>query len=248
MKTPPFPCTMLRAALAAAGILVLAGCRTASEPPLEDLPAVAETPAREETVALGPGDVLEIKFFYAPELDDMQTVRPDGRISLQLVGDVDVRGLSPAALRDALKSLYEPFMEKAEIAVIVRELNSRAVFVGGAVSRPGRLAMPGRLTVLGAVIEAGGLDSVTADPGEVAVIRQHGAAPAVEIVDLRAALAGGAPHYLQPMDIVYVPRTEIANFNQWVDQHINQLVPQFGFTYFRSSRDGRESIGIDTSR
>jgi polysaccharide biosynthesis/export protein len=214
-----------------------------------DLPAVEPPSPIEERVSLGPGDEIELRFFYNPDLNDMQQIRPDGKISLPLIGEVMAYGRTPAGLEADLKKRYAPFMDQPEVTVIVRALNSRAVYVGGAVLQPGRVAMPGRLTLLSALMEAGGVDAVTASSDRVYLIRHDLlGVRRVEELDLDDAMRGETVTYLEPRDIVIVPRSTIVNVNQWIEQHINKMVPQFGFTYARESRDGRDRVGIDTSR
>src|SRR4030043_186923 len=93
-------------------------------------------------VALAPGDAIDIKFFYTPELNDSQTVRPDGKITLQLVGEVMVHGKTTDELRDELIKLYTPELKRPEVVVIIRSLYDRRVYVGGEVKKPGLISMP----------------------------------------------------------------------------------------------------------
>jgi len=206
-------------------------------------------PEIEDHITLGPGDELDMKFFYNPELNDVQTVRPDGRITLQLVGDVMAHGRTPADLQKELRTRYGRLLEKPEVTVIVRTLNSRVVYVGGAVQQSGRLSMPGRLTVLSAILQAGGLDDANADPSEVLVVRHTDGKRIVTSLDLRAALKGDEYNtfYLEPQDIVLVPRSTVVGINQWIDQYINRMVPGVGFTYSKRSVSGRSTVGVDMS-
>ena len=208
-----------------------------------------ETKASPPRVTLEAGDVVEIKFFYTPELNETQTVRPDGKIALQLIGEVEVEGKTPADVRTELLDKYAHSLKDPEIAVIVRSLFNRRVFVGGQVMTPGIVEMPGKLTVLEAIMQAGGFDMQEAEVRNVVVIRHRDRQRYGYSVNLEPALSntgdGTEPFYLEPQDIVYVPQTEIAKVGQWVDQHINQLIPRTGFFYSRSI--GKSTIGIDTS-
>jgi protein involved in polysaccharide export with SLBB domain len=224
------------------------GCgSTKQDVPVEA--AVVEPPSPiVERLSLGPGDEIEIKFFYTPDLNDVQRIRPDGKISMQLVGEVMAFGRTPAGLESTLEELYKPFVEKPEVTVIVRDLTSRAIYVGGEVINPGRIAMPGRLSLLGALLEAGGVNATLADRDTVYLIRHDALGNrTVKEVDLEADMEGRSVTYLEPQDIVFVPRSTIVNVDQWVDQYINKVVPQFGFTYSHTSSDGRDTVGVDTS-
>ena len=138
----------VRAWVLMAGALLLTtgfGCRAQSRFPLAADEAQAASPS---PVTLAPGDVIEIKFFYTPELNEIQTVRPDGKLALQLVGEVEVQGKTPAELREELLRLYASQLKDPEIAVMSRLLQNRRVFVGGQVNAPGVIPMPGELTLL----------------------------------------------------------------------------------------------------
>jgi len=194
-------------------------------------------------VVLEPGDEIELKFYYTPELDITQTVRPDGKIALQLIGEIDVQGKTPGALREELLRLYVPHLKKPEIAVIVRSLLNRRVYVGGEVTAPGVVAIPGKTDLLQAIMQAGGFKLPEAAVRNVVVIRHTDGQRYAYAVNLESALKGNGsePFYLQPQDIVYVPRTKITKVNQWVDQHINKLMPDMGLYIMRTS--GRTTVG-----
>jgi len=200
-----------------------------------------------DRVSLGPGDVIDIKFFYNPELNESQTVRPDGKISLQLVGEVFVYGKTPAELRQELMIMYRPELKRTEIAVIVRSLYDRRIFVGGEVKAPGLIPMPGRLTALEAIMQAGGFDPRTASVSNVIIIRDKNGKRYGGTLDFTKTLNGTdiLPFYLEPNDIVYVPRTTIVKVNQWIDQYINKIVPRTGLTV--SYPMGAGTIALDTS-
>jgi len=224
--------------------LTVAGCRSAA--PLAGVGDPA--PAADNRVILSPGDVIDVRFFHTPELNETQVIRPDGKISMQLVGEVQAAGRGPQDLQAQLRELYKPRIEKPEVVVIVRQLSSRVVYVGGAVLSPGQFAMPGRLTALDAIMEAGGFRETSARKDSIVVIRYRDGNYAGRLLDLEDTMNGnvGKPYYLEPQDMVYVPRTSIVNVNDWVDQHINRIVPQFGLTIYQTS--GNSRFGLDTSR
>jgi protein involved in polysaccharide export with SLBB domain len=200
-------------------------------------------------VTLAPGDVLDIKFFYTPELNESQTIRPDGKITLQLVGDVEAQGKTPMELRDDLIKLYASQLAKSEIAVIVKSLGSYRVFVGGEVKTPGVIVMPQRLTALQAIMQAGGFNMEKAEVRNVVIIRNKNNQLSGCALDFKDALQGKEvqPFYLEPQDIVYVPQTRIVKINTWIDQNINKIVPQYGMYYTLPLGSGRGTIGIDQS-
>jgi protein involved in polysaccharide export with SLBB domain len=186
---------------------------------------------------LQPGDELDIRFYYNPELNSSVLIRPDGRISLPLANEVQAAGLTPASLSQRLRSAYEQELRRPELTVIVRSFNSQKVFVGGEVQSPGVIQALGPLTVLQSVTQAGGFKE-TARLNEVLVIRRDPAAPADPIVipiDVAAVVDGSGTNQdiaLMPFDVIYVPKSPIANVNKFVDQYIRQNIPfGFGLTY-----------------
>ncbi|NCD34524.1 MAG: polysaccharide export protein [Spartobacteria bacterium] len=230
--------------LGALSIITLSGCTTL---PASTKPVTGQS-MPDTDVYLNPGDVVEVQFFYTPELNDIQTIRPDGKIALQLVGDVTAGGRTPTQLQAALQDQYTGVIEKPDVTVVVRELNNRSIYIDGAVRKPGMMMMPGNLTLLSAIIQAGGFDQGTAAVENVIVIRNIDGKRVTYCLNLRDAIIGASPHdpfYLHGQDIVYVPRTRIVDMGQWIDQHINQIVPQFGFTYYHTR--GNSTIGLDTS-
>jgi len=227
------------AAVVLGAALLLAGCGGK-----EQFVGIASIPPSQQNtitkVRLAPGDVIDVKFFTAPELNESQTIRPDGRIALQLVGEVDVEGRSPQELGDELSRLYTPHLKKPDVTVIVRSFEGRRVFVGGEVKLPGMIPMPGQMTALEAIMYAGGFEPLTAALKNVVVIRYIGNQRYGASLDMHAAIKGkenSETFYLEPRDIVYVPRTKIVKVAQWIDQHINQLIPMIGIQWTRRIDD-----------
>ena len=181
------------------------------------------------------GDQLDIKFFFNPELNEQVTVRPDGRISLQLIPELVVSDMTPAALTKQLTQLYATDLKQPRVTVIVRGFGSQRVFVDGEVGKPGMVPILGLMTALQAIAEAGGMTK-TARQSEVIVIRRGAPGkPITFSVDLKKAHDGSDLSQdiaLAPFDIIYVPRSRVANVNLWMDQYIRQNIPiPFSITY-----------------
>ena len=181
------------------------------------------------------GDELDIKFFYNRELNEKITVRPDGRISLQLAHEIMTAGLTPAELTSILTEKYATEIEKPEITVIVRSFSAQKVYIDGEVNKPGVLELIRPLTVLQSVSRAGGLKD-TARLHEVIVIRRQADNKLLVIpVNLEKVVDGtdlGQDIFLTPYDIVFVPKSPVANINQWIDQYIRKNIPiPFSFGY-----------------
>lgn len=180
------------------------------------------------SVKLGPGDEIEIKFAYAKEFNESQKVRPDGKIELQLVGEITADGKTPAELREELRELYAKELKYPQLAVIVRSFHGRRVYVAGEVANPGVVEMPARMTILEAIMQAGGYKIETAEVKNVVVVRQENGHRSAYVIDLKDAISGQDVKnvYLEPRDIVYVSRTKIKNANQWMQNHLWDFLPK----------------------
>ena len=175
-----------------------------------------------------PGDTLSVKLFYNPELNEEVTVRPDGRISLQLVNEIIAAGRTPSQLTEILSEQYRKELKTPQVTVIVRSFSGHKIYVNGEVNKPGDFVVTTSVTLLQAIASAGGLKE-TAENNQVIIIRKTSAAkPLIIIADVEAAIEGRdltQDIALLPFDIVYVPRSNIANVNQWVDQYIRKNLP-----------------------
>jgi len=222
-------------ALAGWVLLGANGCQTTPPPDSPEWPE-----AQEPVLRIQPGDKLQVSFTYTPELNEEQIVRPDGKISLPLVGGVDAAGKSPEELRETLLSTYASKLKSPEINVVIRGLESHKVYVSGEVLQPGIVPMIGPTTALQAIMAVGGFQKRSAQISTVVILRQRGDRQYGRTIDLRKELenATSEPFYLEPFDIVYVPRTPIDRVNQWVDQYINGIIPDnvglgLNYTFFR---------------
>ncbi len=229
--------------------VVSAGCATQTaarqdEGGQEYFPATAEV----TRVVLEPGDQVEIKFVMTPEMDDLQTIRPDGRISLPYLQDVMAAGLTPAELQQRLEQDYAPELREPKIVVIVRELAQQRVYVGGQVLEPGLYPLQGRLSALEAVMLAGGFNENYAKRNSVVVVRQEGGKRYSQALDLRKSLKEDEidPFILQPNDIVYVPETVITKVDRWVEQYLEKLVPSDVFFAIRTIDELTEDDDLGT--
>lgn len=198
--------------------------------PVSDLPASAMTsqPRIADRFVIAPGDELGVKFYYNPELNEEVVVRPDGRISLQLVPEVMAAGRTPAQLGEALNQSYAAEVDRERIAVIVRSISPRQVFVDGEVTKPGILNFTNPISVMQAMAFAEG-STDRALLNQVLIIRRlENQAPLVIQANLDLALDGtdlSQDIKLLQNDVIYVPRKPISDVDIWVDQYIRQLIP-----------------------
>jgi polysaccharide biosynthesis/export protein len=175
------------------------------------------------------GDTLDVRFMYNTELNELAIpVRPDGRISLQLVHDVSAAGLTPTQLSKSLAEKYAVELKRPEIAIIVRTFGGQRVFVDGEVVFPGPVDFRGHMTVFQSITQAHGMRE-TARLSNVIVIRKDfEGKPMAANLDLRKVINGtdlSQDIALMPYDIVYVPKSHVENWLKFVDEYINRAVP-----------------------
>lgn len=123
---------------------------------------------------IGPEDVLGIVYWREAELTGDVTVRPDGRITLAVIGEMVAAGLRPEQLQQQIQEKAKTYVQEPNVAVVVREVNSRKIFVTGRVTTPGAYALKGPLTVMQALALAGGITEY-ADAKNINVLRIEGA-------------------------------------------------------------------------
>ena len=111
---------------------------------------------------IGPEDVLEITVWRNQDLSKVVAVRPDGRISMPLIGDVTAVGRTPSQLTEEIASRLKEFKENPSIAIVVKEVNSYAVFILGEVQRPGKYPLKSKTTLLQGITIAGGFTPTAA--------------------------------------------------------------------------------------
>jgi polysaccharide export outer membrane protein len=236
--------TMLRVVSRAAPIalgaaLVLAGCagggaRQAAAPGagFTNIP-YATWSDYEPPYRFYPGDELEVTVPSAPELSKTLVVQPDGRITLPLIGGVMAADRTTDEVQAALSVALSRELIRPEVFVAAKAAPLK-VFVGGEVGNPGIYDMAGDADALRAVIQAGGFRP-TAGRSDVIIIRRGPDGSAMlRRADLLKGLKNPATDLvpLRRFDIVYVPRSGVANAGLFVQQYFRDLSPiQFGFSY-----------------
>ena len=174
---------------------------------LQAAPRAAEAviPGDDGDYKIGPEDVLDISVWKNAELSRTVPVRPDGRVSLPLVNDIQAAGLTPSRLRQELTRRLSEYVPAPEVAVIVREVHSAKVSVVGAVRSPGRYEVRSPATVLELIALAQGFTDF-ASRDRIVVLRQN-ATPA-RITFNYGKITSGAEQdnfFVQPGDIIVVP-------------------------------------------
>src|SRR6185436_16056152 len=124
-----------------------------------------------EPYKIGREDVLDISVWRDPELSRVMPVRPDGYVSLPIIGDVAAAGKTPTELAAEIKTKLTPYVQEPRVTVSVREVNSARVYVTGEVAHPGAYPLRGRISVLQAIALAGGFTDF-ADRDGMMVLRK----------------------------------------------------------------------------
>jgi len=215
---------------------LVGGC-TSDPRPTGDFPAEAFQTGTEADPAylLHPGDEIEVTVYTAPELSRRATVMPDGRVQLSLGGPVMAAGRTAEAVRLDLQEALASELKDPSLTIIPVGFASQQVFVGGEVAAPGMFDLPGQINPLQAIIMAGGLTDEARSKQVVLMRRLPGGEVRSAVLDVEsgifdARLAEWTP--LQRFDVVYVPRSKIAEENLFVAQFIRNALPlQFQFFY-----------------
>lgn len=178
---------------------------------------------------LEPGDTIQIAYPFHPEFDQKGLmIQPDGKIMAALVGETLVAGMKAAELEKILVERTSHRLRDPEVIVNVTKYAPKSVYVAGEVKRPGTFPYRKDLTPLQAITQAGGfLDTARTD--SVILIRTGGEEKnfVSRKLDLATVVMNGDEELLAlaPHDVVFVPKTPIANANVWVKQHLTDMVP-----------------------
>ena len=171
-------------------------------------PAATATSARpwyDQDYRLGPGDKLRVEVYGQPQLSQSLQVRPDGKITLPLVGDTLAAGKTSLQVRDELTQSLKDYVNNPVVTVIVQEATSAQIYVIGEVGTPGPQVLQGPTTILQALAQAGGLKEF-ADKGGIHVLRKTSTGTKTIPVDYKESMKGKVdPMVLQPGDTLVVP-------------------------------------------
>jgi len=192
-------------------------------PRMDAAPSSADVP-----YVMQVGDALAIKFYRNPELNEEVTIRPDGKITLQLVEDVRAAGLTPEALGEDLKDRYRKELAHPDVTVIVKSFAGQRIYVSGEVGTSGMQTLQGQTSLYQAIQQAGGF-LISAKRDQVLLIRRGpDGRPRGESIDLERVEDGTDPQQdvmLRPYDVVFVPRSSIAEVNKFVELYVNRNLP-----------------------
>ncbi|RKX62510.1 MAG: hypothetical protein DRP37_01345 [Thermodesulfobacteriota bacterium] len=161
----------------------------------------------EDEYIIGPTDILEIHVWREPDLSRTIPVRPDGKITLPLLNDVQASGLTSLELKAEIEKGLAKFVESPTVSVVVQEIHSKNIFVLGQVLSPGGYPLQQDLTVLQALSLAGGF-AEWADKGDVVILRKENGKQSRIKFDYKNVSKGKHLEeniVLQPGDTIIVP-------------------------------------------
>ena len=181
--------------------------------PAQESPAARETPDRQEaaeskadpkTYLIGPEDVLLVRVWREPELSGSVTVRPDGRITMQLLREIQAEEKTPEQLAEEIrKGLEEKFLKNPQVTVTVVEIRSKKYCLQGEVGRPGAHPLLNPTTVLEALVNAGGFREFANQKG--IIVMRKGERFKFNYKDVIRGKKMEQNILLEPGDIIIVP-------------------------------------------
>jgi len=196
-------------------------------------------PLPQAVYRIGVLDELEIRVRYHDRLNNIVKVRPDGRITLEDLGDLFVAGMTPPSVDSLITDLYSGLIHEPEVTVFVRGFAELSLYVVGEVRDPGVVAMKPKMTVLQALAAAKG-PIRTAKMNSVIMLRRDTTG---ELKATRLNLTGSTmknaeyqDFYVQPEDIIFVPKTFIASVTNFLTQVYDGFFPPIDI-YLRGLRE-----------
>ncbi len=179
----------------------------ASRPGLaaDDKKLAAQPPATTDDYRLGAGDKLRIEVYKDAQLSQSVQIRPDGKITLPLISDLEAAGHTPLELADTIATRLKEYVNNPVVTVIVVEATAAIAYVAGEVNHPGSVALQGGpLTVLQALALVGGLKDF-ANAKNIRVLRRSDSGVQTINFNYKDAIRGAPAVYLRPGDTVVVP-------------------------------------------
>jgi polysaccharide export outer membrane protein len=232
LRSPAILALFAVSALTLGGVLAAAPAAAIAAQRFANIPYATWTDD-EPQYRLYPGDELDVVVPSAPELNKTVTVQPDGRIMLPLVDPQMAAGRSAGELQQELSAAYSSQLLRPDVTVVVRAQPIK-VFVGGEVAKAGVYDMPGDMDALRAIVEAGGFQD-TAKRSQVVIIRRsRDGRPMMRTVNLDKPFRDAGHADLVPLrrfDIVYVPKTGLAEIGVFMTQMRNALPITFSYAF-----------------
>jgi protein involved in polysaccharide export with SLBB domain len=231
----PPPGNVLSAARVIIGVVLaaalVAGCgpRRAPSDPMQEaaalIPPPPETPGPDYRI--GVGDELHIRFLYTPDNNEQLPVRPDGRITLGVTGEIEAVGLTPGELERVIVERASSRLRDPEVTVVVTKVGEQHVYVGGEVLRPGVIVLKQGMTPLQAVMQTGGFRPGAKKDSIVLITPSADGRFNASRVNLQQVVEDGVSERvrLRANEVVFVPKSWVGNMNEVVDLYVRGLIP-----------------------
>jgi polysaccharide export outer membrane protein len=196
--------------------------------------AVGQTLQQRPRYTLHPGDTVDLNLRFTPEYNQSLIVQPDGYITVNLIGDVLVSGLTLEQAHDTLVEKLSARLNKPELNLVLKDFQHPYVVVGGEVATPGKIELRQSMTAMQAVVLAGGFKSTARDTRIVVFRHINSNMGEVKVVNLHKIQNNKELERdmeLQPGDMILVPQNRVATFSRYMEAaHFSTFMsPQSGF-------------------
>jgi polysaccharide export outer membrane protein len=189
-------------------LAVAPACRSAAPVPALPLPTPEEAhAARVQANTLGPGDLVEVRVFQEPDSSGIWRVSPEGTIDYPLCGKVALAGRTSSTAADALRECLARYLRRPQVSVLIREYNSKKIFVFGEVQKPGTFPYDGEMSIIQAITLAGGFTKTAAQNNTNVTRLVDGQERKIRVPVEDIGVGRERNFLLQPGDIVFVPES-----------------------------------------
>jgi polysaccharide export outer membrane protein len=174
----------------------------------------------EREYILAVGDEIDLQVLFYRDFDASAVVRPDGRVTFPLVGDIQAAGFTPSELDSVVTQRFSEIVIDPDVSIIVKKYSEQLVFVLGEATRPGAYPLQRGMTLVGALSSAGGATKIARLTDVVLIRRETPYKGWGAKMDVQRFFEKGdftADPYLQAYDIVYVPRTKIGKLSVFLE-------------------------------
>lgn len=200
-------------------LATLASAPAFGQPPAGQDADLASAPPVESFYKLQASDVVVVKYRYTPEYDATATIRPDGFITLPIVGEVRVAGMTVSDARRAIVTAASERLRDPELTLELQDFQKPKFVIGGEVGKPGQYELRGRITLLEAIAMAGGFKN-SAKHSQVVLFRRYDEDHAVSrVINAKALVRANALDEVPDLragDFVFVPQNRISKVERFV--------------------------------
>jgi len=225
------PRNVITLGLVLLAVTALAGCVSSTSQEGPSAFVVPAPPPQQGEYVLQPGDAIDVTFYYHPENNQQNLlIRPDGRVLLALIGEVQAAGLTSTQLAAEIAQRSSTNLRDPKVSVNVKTLNQNHIFVGGEVAKPGFVNYVPGLTAVQAIVQVGGWKD-SADLKEVVLlqkINEQSNEYRPSKINLQRVVDEGdtkSDIVLGPSDVLVLPKTGIAKANVWMQQYVINMIP-----------------------